>query len=158
MSRNGNFKIYLARPISGCLYSDVEQYYTELTGILEDVGYMVLNPMTGKGSLKEILKDEPFKSTGYIIPQATNNAILKRDEWMVSLADVVYVNLVGAKEKSIGCICEISFAHIIGKYIVLAMEPGNIHNHAFVNSMAGAIFPNTVDAETYLIDLIQGNM
>jgi len=126
--------------------------------VLEDYGYEVYHPMTAKGILRNDIEDREFPTTGFDHPAATNNAIFQRDRWMVHQSDVCYVNLIGAEAPSQGCISEIAIAYENNKHIVLAMEPDNVHRHAFILCMASIIFPTHEDAERYLRQLITGDM
>ena len=69
---------------------------------------------------------------------------------MVMQSDVIYANLLGAKEKSIGSIAEIAWAYLLKKLVVIAMEKDNIHKHSFILSMTNVIFDNEKDALGYL--------
>jgi hypothetical protein len=145
--------IYLARPISGCTPLEVAFYYKDLAAQLGEVGYTVLCPMKGKGTLRTELI---YRSADYRAPVATNNSIVNRDRWMVKHAcDIVYMNLIGAKQASIGCMFELAWANESGKYVVLAMDEKNIHNHAFVKIAAHTIFPTHEEAVKYLIDFVR---
>ena len=140
-------RIYLARPISGESFDDVVGYYTALSNELSSIGYDVLYPMVGKGELRTEIK---FKSEGYGNPESTNHAIVARDNWMVSMADLVFIDLVGASRVSIGCMCELAWAYQQRKHIVLVLEDGNIHDHAFVLEQASIVYREYKQAMAYL--------
>lgn len=140
--------IYLAHPISGLSYNEVMDYYEGMKNRLRRLGYEVLQPMTGKGYLRNELE---FKSHGYTgLPASTNHAILERDNWMVRLADVVLVDLWGADKVSIGCMMELAWAHDHHKHTVVVMGLNNVHRHAFVLEAADTIFETRWDAMVYL--------
>lgn len=145
-------KIYLAHQISGLSYEEVHAYYTEMTRVL-GVWYEILHPMTAKGTLRTELE---FKAADYRSPVATNHAIAERDEWMVAQADVVFVNLLGNSHVSIGCVCELAWAHLLRKHTVVVMEEENIHQHAFILECADIVFATQDEAVGYLAKLATG--
>jgi nucleoside 2-deoxyribosyltransferase len=147
-------KIYLAHAISGLSYGEVMNYYVKTSEFLKSIGYEVLCPMTGKDALRNETK---FKAHGIDkVPLATNHAIIERDRWMVTESDIVYISLVGTKGVSIGSVMEMAWAHQLGKHSILAMEPGNIHEHAFVLEAADIRYESEAEAEEYLARLKNG--
>jgi len=148
-------KIYLARSISGQTYKNVVAYYQKTTKQLQRAGYDVMHPMTGKGILRN---ERQFKSVGYDHPCSTNHAIFARDKWMVLQSNVVYVNLCNTEIVSIGSVAEAAIANTSNKHIVIAMEDGNIHHHAFILEMASVIWKTHEEAMTYLLKLIKGDL
>lgn len=145
-------KIYIAGSISGRSGEEVISYFGNTKALLTGMGFDVLSPMTGKGHFRNEIK---FKTNGYGNPISTNHAIIERDRWMVSMADIVYCNLtmVTAPIVSIGSMMELAWAHHMGKHTVLAMQKGNIHQHAFVLEAADIIFETHDDAIDYLSKL-----
>lgn len=152
MSQKLPFWLYLARPISGCTADEVYNYYKEKTEFFSDLGYFVLHPMVGKSELR---CEEKFKSSDYRHAAATNHAIFERDTWMVSKADIVYLNLVDASIVSQGCLGELFTGARLGKHTIVAMPEENIHQHAFVIEAADIIFNTEDEAERYLTKLIR---
>ena len=152
--KEDNINIYFARPITGCSADEVINYYSIVSSHYGAMGAKIFQPMLGKGALKN---EKKFKSVGYeTSPCATNHAILQRDLWMVEQADVVLLDLSGAKTVSIGCCMELAIAHWLRKYTLVVMpEDDNPHNHAFVLEAADAIFKNREEAFTYLDKLIE---
>jgi nucleoside 2-deoxyribosyltransferase len=147
-------KIYLARAISGCSYEEVRKYYEDMYQIFQPCGYDILCPMTAKGELRNELE---FRPSGYDnTPTATNHAIIERDRWMCKMADVVFVNLLGTKNPSIGCCMELAWAHDAGKHTIVVMEKVNTHRHAFVLEAADVVFENQEDAIRYICTLQNG--
>jgi nucleoside 2-deoxyribosyltransferase len=143
-------KIYCCHPISGCSAADVFKYYEDTSKMLDSYGYQVLTPMHGKGILRT---EMAFKAVDYRNPVSTNHAIFNRDRWMVTQADVIYANLLGAKIVSIGTVMELAWASDKGKHVVLVMEEENIHRHAFVLEAATIIWTTEAEALTYLKNL-----
>jgi nucleoside 2-deoxyribosyltransferase len=152
-------KIYLTHPITGLTYDEVMGYYEPTIKRLRDAGWEVLYPMLGKEYLRTT--EGALKPAG--VNQgvfSTDHAIVKRDNWMVQEADVVYANLEGAERVSIGSCFELAWAHQLGKYVVLVLgwadQIKNPHSHAFVLEAAGAILPSHEAALTYLERLGKG--
>lgn len=150
-------KIYLAGPISGKGYDEVVTEYSRKTEILQEFGYEVLCPMTGKGYLRNELE---LKPAGYNsgLPPSTNHAIVSRDRWMVGQADVILVDLSNAGERvSIGTMMEMAWAMMLGKHVVTVLPENNVHRHAFVLEASHVVYEDLDDAVIYLHKLIRGN-
>lgn len=146
-------KIYCVHPITGLSFDEVYAYFEGLRTKLGKY-YTVLHPMTAKAYLKD---EADLKASGYTFPISTNHAIIERDVWMVSEADVVYADLTGAKSTSIGCVMELAWAFVHRKHTVVVMEKQNPHQHAFVLEAADVIFSNCDEATAYLEKLSTGD-
>lgn len=141
-------KIYLAGPISGLSYDDVVGRIHAYRMTLPE--FEILSPMTGK----EYLRNEiDLKAYGYGNPVSTNHAIYERDMWMVKQCDVVFADLMNAERVSIGTVMELAWASLLGKHTVVAMEPENIHRHAFVLEAADIVFETATEAFKYIAKL-----
>ena len=141
-------RIYCCHPISGAPVKQVFGYYDEVVKTLEDMGYIVLSPMTGKGQLRTELE---FCAVGYEgCPAASNHAIFQRDMWMVRQADLVYANLLNTTRVSIGTMMELAWASLLGKHVIVAMEKDSYHRHAFVLEAASIVFEDHDSALDYL--------
>lgn len=148
-------KIYLAHPISGLSYEDVMGYYRAASSALRKAGYEVLCPMQGKDYLRT---ETALRAEGYQNPISTNQAIVRRDHWMVEQADLVYVNLAGSSKVSIGSLFELAWAYHLRKHVVLVMDPaggpsGDLYRHAFVLECADILFETHEEAMAYLVKL-----
>jgi nucleoside 2-deoxyribosyltransferase len=154
-------RIYLAGPISGVSKGAVMQYWDSAKKRFEEMGYKVFNPMTGKDQFRNDSPSELFRSAGFnndgpkYNPIITDHAIAHRDMWMVKMVDVVYANLYNAKQVSIGTVSEIAWGKAFGKNVVVVMEPGNIHQHAFIKENATVVFETPDEAEAYLSLLVK---
>ena len=144
-------KIYFAGPISGKSGDDVFGYYKSIEEEFAGLA-TVLSPMTGNPELRF---EKKYSPEGYPNPVVTDHAIVERDLWMVRQADVVFVNLFLTEWVSIGSISELAWAHLLGKHTVIALEEGNIHEHAFVVQMTDIRFPIPRQARDYLKELCQ---
>lgn len=142
-------KLYIAHPISGLSGEEILEYYSTQKAALSQ-HFNVLYPMLGK----EYLRNDPkLKAHGFEHPLSKNHAIVERDCWMVSNADIVLVDLLGAKNISIGCMMELAWAHMLRKHTVVVMEKDNVHAHAFVFECADVVFFTWVEAYNYLVEI-----
>jgi nucleoside 2-deoxyribosyltransferase len=148
--------VYLALPISGRSYDDVVKDIHDSKMILEDWGYTVFQPMTGKGYLRPEIE---FKSHGFDNPVSTNHAILERDKWMVINCDVILLDLSrGSERVSIGGVMELAWASLLDKHTVVVLpKENNIHNHAFVLEASDVVFETMDEAMDYLHKLATGS-
>lgn len=148
-------KIYTAGPISGQSYDQVMTRYRKQVVSLEDMGYDVVCPMTGKDYLRTEIE---FKSHGYDKhPVSTNKAIKKRDRWMVGSVDIVLVDFTECNNiVSIGSCMELAWADELRKHSIVIMEEGNIHQHCFILECADIVFSTMEEAYTYLLNLSIG--
>lgn len=142
--------IYLAHPINGLSAKEIFAYYDAAVAQLEG-HYTVFHPMLGKGYLRN---EATLRSNGYDFPASTNKAIFGRDTWMVRMADIVLVDLFGAKAASLGCAIELAVAHLLGKHTVLVLDKEDaVHNHAFILECADVVFDCHYKAIKYLQEL-----
>jgi nucleoside 2-deoxyribosyltransferase len=121
--------IYLAGPITGLSFgesTDWRQYVMD--NLHEDI--IGLSPLRAKDSY---LKNEGCLGDKYEEwPLSTQRAVYARDKWDCERADLVLVNLLGAKTVSIGTVMEIAWAAAKNIPVVLVMEDDNIHTHAML--------------------------
>lgn len=149
-------KIYLAMPITGRSYDEVVDYITKTRDYLLGYGYEVLNPMTGKGYLRNEVE---FKAHGFDNPVSTNHAIFERDKWMVQNCDIIYLNFSNCNFRfAIGMTMELAWASLLGKHSVITLPEGNPHKHAFILEAADIIFATHEETMNYLVKLIKGDM
>lgn len=146
------FKIYTAHSITGLSGKEVINYFEDLKTVLSNMGYHVLHPMVAKGGLRNEISIKATQNDK--IPIATNHAIKSRDYWMIRQADIVLSDLCDTKNISIGCTSEIAVANILGKHIIGVIEPGNIHEHAFILEGIDVRVYTLEEAKRYLNKLI----
>ena len=152
MSKN-SYKIYLAHPMSGLSWEEVEKYYTKARKILGKMGYTILHPMIAKKELSGTIFNPAGEDNSFVI---TPHAITRRDYWMVRQSDIIFVDLSNVKEKSIGCISEVAVGYNCGKHVIGIMEKDNIHRHAFMSEQLDITFETYCQAIKYLQKLIKG--
>ena len=141
-------QVYLAGPITGLSYADARN------GWRRDVADMLfphvdcLSPMRAKEFLakEENLRGDPGMYDNVL---ASSKGILTRDFNDVSVCDAIIANFIGATKVSIGTCVEFGFAHALRKPVILVMEPPawkNVHDHAFLDQIAGYRVDNLNDA------------
>ena len=142
--------LFLAGPLTGISYGDALDWrkYVE-SKLPSDV--IAFSALRGKEHLakKAVLKDsypEHLLST----PQGT----ITRDRYDVSRCDALFVNFLKAERVSIGTIMEMAWADARRIPIILAMEKGNIHDHAFVRQVAAFIAGDLDEAIQTAVDVI----
>jgi len=141
-------KIYIAGPISGLSYDEVESFFLTKAAALTKSGHTVLSPMLGKENLRNEIE---LRGYGYKGPTTTNHAIFERDKWMVTQSDAVFADLSQAKRVSIGTVFELAWASFLGKHTVVVM--GEVHRHAFVLEAADIVFKTEEEALDYLYEM-----
>jgi len=142
-------RIYLAHPISGLSFEEVNSYYSQIIPKLIAAGYDCLYPMIGKNYLRT---EKNFKAKDYQNPISTNHAIVERDSWMVSTCDLVLIDFTGAKFTSIGCVMELAWAYWLRKHTIIVVgEKENPHQHAFILEATDIIFETLKEALDYLM-------
>lgn len=142
-------KIYLAHPITGLKTRDVFAYYDNIAECLAEK-HTILSPMTGK----DYLRNETVMQKSYEdYPISRGHAIFERDQWMVSISDIVLCDFTGAKTVSIGCCMEMAWAAKLGKHSVVVMEDGNPNDHRFMREAADIVFATLNEALTYIKQL-----
>ena len=142
-------KIYLAHPISGLSGQEAINYFESTKSELSKY-YEVLSPMQCKDYLRDA---SVLCSSGYVTAVSNDHAIFERDRWMVSQSDIIFCDLIGSQKISIGCCMEIAIGAQLGKHIVISIEDGNVHNHAFINEAGDIFFKTREEAIHYLIAL-----
>lgn len=144
-------KIYIASPISGLTSEEVFDYFDGTERKLRLCGFDPYSPMTAKDYLRGEVRMNP---QGYARHSAsTAHAIYKRDKWMLSSSDVVFVNLLNGTEISIGCMFELAWADMLGKHVVVVSNGEPPYDHAFVKQAADIVFTSLDGALEYLQEL-----
>lgn len=141
-------KLYLSHPISGLTPDESFAYFDMMIDRLGLV-FNVLNPLAGKG---DTFRGAPGWTGVEQHPVTKQHAIFARDLWAVSTSDFVFVDLTWSKIVSIGCVMELGWAAMLHKHTVLALNHGNMHEHAFVLEAATVRFESADEAVEYLLE------
>jgi nucleoside 2-deoxyribosyltransferase len=137
------YLVYAAGPIRGLSYDAATQWRTMVAERLAPFGIRVFSPMRAKGFLAGA---KQLGSAPHEHPITSPKGDVTRDFFDLRRADLVLVNLAGAAKISIGTLLEIGAAHVLNKPIVLAMEPGNVHEHRIIREIAGFVVPTLDEA------------
>jgi nucleoside 2-deoxyribosyltransferase len=140
-------KIYVAGPMTGIPVQEVIDRY-QFTRDKLFSWYDVLHPMIDHKCFEAHCDDRqgiPACAAPHI-----EKSFFGRDKWMVQQADIVFADLTDAKQISIGTTMELAWAHMLGKYTITVLPPGNCHDHAFIHQASVTIFPDTDAAILYL--------
>jgi len=144
-------KVYLAGYISGIKIKEcaewrvrIREYYSR-----KDWPVVFLDPLNGKEFSE--LTDDGLKSN---VPF---EAIFDRDKMAVKEADILIVNLntFGEARTPFGTHCELAWAGLLGKPIILITNDVNYIEHPFIKRMVSWIVP---DVETLLKEKVLNYM
>ena len=144
--------VYLCGPITGLTYDEARNGWRRQVSVeLARYGIDCLSPMRAKDHLR---KQSTMEAMGYALSaMSCSKGITSRDRYDTQRSDLVLCNVIGAKEKSLGSAIEFGWADSARVPIVLAMEPGNVHEHAMVNEVASFIVP-TIEEATAIVRAI----
>ena len=144
------FKVYLAGPITGLTFDEGQDWRAYVRDILAPVGIDAYSPLRQK----HFLRAHGVLQGSYANPMATDKGIMTRDHFDVKTADLIFVNLLGAKSVSAGTVMELGWAYAYSKPVVCAIEPeGNVHEHPMVREALGYRLP-TLDAAIAVVQAI----
>lgn len=144
-----NYLVYLAGPITGLNYQGSTDWRKYAKDNLAEVGIHGLSPMRGKEYLAAL--KGPISGTGeeyaHLSVISNGRGIMTRDRYDATRCDVLLVNLLGAKQVSIGTVMEIAWADLKRIPIVVAIEPtGNPHEHLMISEAIGYRVPTLEEA------------
>jgi len=144
---NGYYgRVYLAGPITGCSYKGCNEWRESVRDELLDTGILAYSPMRKKDYLKTL--NVIPSQVKIVSPMVTDVGITTRDRFDCTHADVILMNLLGAKRVSIGTMIEVGWADANRVPIVLVMEEGNPHEHPMISRIANfkvVTLPEAVD-------------
>ncbi len=87
-------------------------------------------------------------------PLASKHGIISRDRYDVMRCDMVLFNFIGTTRVSIGSVMEIGWGDAWRKPMVIAMETGNVHDHAMIREAAGFVVPTLDEAIEIVIAVL----
>lgn len=148
--------VYAGGPITGLRAEDAIDWREDSKEYLAEHGIRILSPLRGKGYL--LLEKTTIKDSYEDKILSKEKAITTRDRFDVMRCDAVLMNFVGADKVSKGSIMELGWADAWRKPIVLAMESGNVHDHAMVRAVSGYIVPTLEEALEVIISILSPNL
>lgn len=142
-----NLLVYTAGPITGCDHEGATGWRELVRNELSRSGIDTISPMRGKPNIGVGNIYTAAITREFTDPLRTSAGINTRDFNDVKRADLIFVNLLGARKVSIGTVMEIAWARAFGKPVVLIMEPeGNVHDHWMLKFPCGFIVPTIAEA------------
>lgn len=140
--------VYLSGPMSGLTGPEMTEWRRHAETTLATAGYTVRDPCRGMTFAES---DQPLQPDYAKSEVSNDHACFIRDRFDVVAADILLVNLLGARKVSIGTVVEVAWAHLLDKFTVLVMEQDNPHRHAFMAECSGVIFEDIDDAVAYIL-------
>ena len=143
--------VYLAGPIKGKTYAEATTWREFATSQLAQWGHVGVSPMRGKEALRDagpLLGSQPDGSYPEH-PLSSAQGLFRRDIFDVARCDVILANLEGATELSIGTCMEIQRGYDLGKYVITILQPGSVHDHAFVHQASSLVVATLQEALGY---------
>ncbi len=134
--------VYTAGPITDCDHSEATGWREVVRRNLHLHAINTISPMRGKPVLKSGQKYNAAITRKFVDPLRTSDGINARDYNDVRKADLIFVNMLGAKRVSIGTVMEVAWARAFDKPVILIMEDeGNVHDHWMFKFPCGFIVP-----------------
>jgi nucleoside 2-deoxyribosyltransferase len=124
--------VYLSGPITACSYGEATDWRKYAANHLAE-GLAPLSPLRGQKYLEGVASI-PDHDEAAIFGSKKGLTSLDRND--VKRCDAVLVNLLGAQRVSLGTVMEIAWADAWDKPIVLVDEPGSLHEHAMISTVA----------------------
>jgi hypothetical protein len=145
------YTIYMAGPVKGLAYGPATDWRHWFTEMMEGFNVECLDPLRAK----EELKDETcIDRIEYDEPMSCPKGIYVRDRFDALRCDLLLVNLLNAEKPSLGSVMEIAWADALHKPIILAMEPGNVHEHAMILGACGFRVGSLTEAAAVAIGVL----
>lgn len=134
-----NKSVYLAGPIAGSKFDEVDQWRIQAREQLAHYKIDGFSPLRAKGYLRALGTLSPqCIAEGEVGVLSRPKAIMVRDFRDATTCDVLLVNLLGATRISIGTMMEVAWAYQRHTPIVCCIEQsGNVHEHAMLNEAVG---------------------
>lgn len=129
-------KVYLAGPIAGLSYEQVTGWRDYATEKLLRLGITAISPMRNKGFLKDRKRMPSAEVMDDKYGLTKPHSYVTRDRLDVFRCDALLVNLLDTDRVSIGTMCELGWADILRKPVVLVMRKGSVHDHGFVRELS----------------------
>lgn len=149
--KHNNYIAYLGGPITGVSFDSCVDWREDIAKMFPEE-IQGLSPMRGKDYLEGLGKIESSYENSVL---SCSRGIMTRDYNDCTRADVVIINLWGAKRISIGTVMEMAWAWDRRIPIIAIMEKeGNCHEHSMLGETIGYRVKNlreAVDIATALL-------
>lgn len=124
--------VYLSGPITACSYGEATDWRKWAAEHLAK-GIAPLSPLRGQTHLEGVQSIAAHNEEDVFGSKKGMTAFDRSD---VKRADALLVNLLGAKRVSLGTVMEVAWADAWDKPIVVVDEPGSIHDHPMLSTVA----------------------
>ncbi len=127
--------VYLCGPVTGLSHDEARLGWRKwMQDELAKLDIDALSPLRDTDHLKGV---DTWSAQGYPEHlQSTPKFITLRDRWDTQRADLVFGNVLGATEVSIGSVGEVFWCDSVRTPMILAMEDeGNPHDHAMIREL-----------------------
>lgn len=130
------YSVYLSGPIRGLVYGEATDWRDHVAKKLPQ-HILAICPMRYKEFLRNgqvlDLADMPDH------PIVRRAGLVTRDRFDVMRCDAMLVNLIGAKDISIGTCVEFGWADAYRKPIITAIGENDVHDHGFIHQLSGFV-------------------
>ena len=135
--------IYLAGPISGLTK---EEAFGWRDRVEEHLRWYIPSVRVYIPERVDFINGTGDGGAGYLqeIDKERGETAARLDFAAIADSQIVVFNLLQARKVSIGTMIELGWAYTLGKYIIVVMQSGAIHDHSFVRWCANRIV-ETVD-------------
>ena len=139
--------VYLVGPIRGLSYEEATGWRNQAKKELEDCGFTVLNPMSGKENLKGTEDIGVNLKTG---DEAKNQYIYFSDIHRVNESNIILANMLPKSYRPpIGSMFEIGYAVAKDKTVILVTDDLYLQKHPFIEYTC-IVVPTLEDAYTLI--------
>jgi nucleoside 2-deoxyribosyltransferase len=154
---SAKYSCYLAGPIKNLTYDESEDWREYAKMILKPE-IECFSPLRNKKFLRKYGKIGPggagTDTYDHESPLASSRGIMSRDHFDVQRSDLVFCNLLGAKEISIGTCMEVAWCFAYRKPLVVCVEKsGNLHDHPMIREATNFACDN-LDSGIDLVKMI----
>lgn len=131
--------VYLAGPITGLNFDGATEWREQVANALAVHGIKAFSPMRAKEYLAALpALSGHGKEYAHLGVLSQARSVMTRDRFDATRCDVLFVNLLGITQPSIGTCMEIAWADLSRIPIVCAMETsGNPMEHMMINEAIG---------------------
>lgn len=133
--------VYLAGPITGLSYAGSTNWREYAEKVLAEAEIEGVSPMRAKDYLASLGTISGHgRDYHNMNVMSQQHSVITRDRFDTQRCDVVLMNLLGAKQVSIGTMVELGWADAARVPVVLVREEpgtGGVHDHMFVHELGG---------------------
>jgi nucleoside 2-deoxyribosyltransferase len=128
--------VYLAGPITGLTYDEAVGWRAQVRHEFAQSGIECFSPLRGQRYLQTAGElSAHARDIAHLDPMVEGSSIFYRDRADVENCDLIFINLIGAKQPAVGTAMEAAFANILRKRSLLIMErDGNPAEHVMLTA------------------------